>query len=191
MILIHDLFHLAGRRMLVTNAVLEQKIELLYADHHGWLYRLLQRRLGNCGDAADLAQDAFIRLLVKPRTFDNFDGARAYLSTVARGLCVDLWRRREVEQAWLDALAAQPEPLCCSAEHSAMVLQALSAVDAMLRKLPVNVASAFIMGIVLQMTDKEIAAELGVSDRMVRKYMTQAMLQCMQLEARWAADGVA
>ncbi|SDF57033.1 Sigma-70, region 4 [Duganella sp. OV458] len=58
----------------------------------------------------------------------------------------------------------------------------------MLRKLPANAARAFIMGNVLEMTDKEIAAELGVSDRMVRKYMAQAMLHCMQLEARWTAD---
>ncbi|MRW82693.1 sigma-70 family RNA polymerase sigma factor [Pseudoduganella sp. FT26W] len=165
-----------------------ENVDGLYSAHHGWLYSLLQRRLGNQGDAADLAHDAFIRLLVKPRSFDSFDGARAYLSTVARGLCVDLWRRREVEQAWLDALAAQPESFTCSAEHSAIVLQALTAVDAMLRKLPPNVASAFVMGIVLEMTDKQIAAELGVSDRMVRKYMAQAMLHCMQLEARWAAN---
>ena len=165
-----------------------ENVDGLYSAHHGWLYSLLQRRLGNRGDAADLAHDAFIRLLVKPRSFDSFDGARAYLSTVARGLCVDLWRRREVEQAWLDALAAQPEPFTCSAEDNAIVLQALTAVDAMLRKLPANVASAFVMGIVLEMTDRQIAAELGVSDRMVRKYMAQAMLHCMQLEARWAAN---
>ncbi|SDF57071.1 MULTISPECIES: RNA polymerase sigma factor [unclassified Duganella] len=81
-------------------------VELLYSHHHGWLYGLLQRRLGNHGDAADLAHDAFIRLLLKPRSFDSAEGARAYLSTVARGLCVDLWRRRQVEQAWFDALAA-------------------------------------------------------------------------------------
>ncbi|MBV7536835.1 sigma-70 family RNA polymerase sigma factor [Duganella sp. sic0402] len=163
-------------------------VELLYSHHHGWLYGLLQRRLGNHGDAADLAHDAFIRLLLKPRAFDSAEGARAYLSTVARGLCVDLWRRRQVEQAWLDALAAQPASNICSAEDSAIVLQALTAVDAMLRKLAPNVARAFVMGNVLDMSDKEIAAELGVSDRMVRKYMAQAMLHCMQLEARWGAD---
>jgi len=166
-------------------------VELLYSHHHGWLYGLLQRRLGNQGDAADLAHDAFIRLLLKPRSFDSAEGARAYLSTVARGLCVDLWRRRQVEQAWLDALAAQPAGCVCSAEDSAIVLQALTAVDAMLRKLPPNAAQAFIMGNVLEMTDKEIATALGVSDRMVRKYMAQAMLHCMQFEARWNADAAA
>lgn len=172
--------------MAAANNALNEPVNILYSDHHGWLYRLLNRRLGNNGDAADLAHDVFVRLLVAPRAFDSFDGARAYLSTVARGLCIDLWRRREIEQAWLAALAAQPEAVECSAEQRASVLQALAAVDAMLRRLPAKVASAFIMGMVLGMTDKEVAAQLAVSDRMVREYMAQAMLHCMQLEMQLA-----
>lgn len=160
-----------------------QPVEALYADHHGWLQSLLRRRLGNGFDAADLAHDAFVRLLSKPRSFDSFDGARAYLSTVARGLCVDLWRRREIEQAWLAALAAQPEAHACSAEQQASVLQALGEVDAMLRSLPAKVARAFVLAMVHGMTDKEVAAQLNVSDRMVRKYMAKALLHCMLLEA--------
>ncbi|QBR42214.1 hypothetical protein EHF36_01560 [Kerstersia gyiorum] len=35
----------------------------MYQSHHGWLRTWLQRRLGNTADAADLAQDAFLRLL--------------------------------------------------------------------------------------------------------------------------------
>lgn len=34
------------------------------------------------------------------------------------------------------------------------------------------------------MTDDEVAARLGVSSRMVRKYVAQAMLGCLQLRAR-------
>ena len=76
-------------------------LETLYCDHHGWLQSWLRRRLGNASDAADL---------VKPvaRGFDSFGEARAYLRTVASGLCVDLWRRREIEQAWLHTLTALP-----------------------------------------------------------------------------------
>lgn len=163
---------------------LHRDLATLYADHHGWLQSWLRRRLGNAFDAADLANDAFVRLLTKPRHFDSFDGARAYLSTMARGLCVDLWRRREVEQAWLDALAARPEAMEPSAEHRVAVLQALYEIDAMLARLPAKAAQAFVMAMALEMTDQEVARELGVSDRMVRKYLAQAMLHCMQLEAR-------
>lgn len=163
---------------------LQQEMHTLYSDHHGWLTTWLRRRLGNTFDAADLAQDTFLRLLTRPRGFDSFDGARACLSTIAKGLCIDLWRRREIEQAWLEAIAARPEAIVPSAEHQVMVIQALLEIDAMLSQLPDKAASAFVMAMVYGMTDKEVAAELGVSDRMVRKYMTQAMVHCMALEAQ-------
>lgn len=169
--------------MQVTLTASQQELHRLYIDHHGWLHALLRRRLGNSADAADLAHDAFVRLLVRPRSFDSFSGTRAYLSTVARGLCADLWRRREIEQVWLDALAAtQPEAVALSAEEHASVIQALSEIDAMLHKLPEKAANAFVMATVLGMTDKEVARQLGVSDRMVRKYVARAMLHCMTLE---------
>jgi len=168
---------------------LQQQVHQLYSDHHGWLYGWLRGRLGNAFDAADLAHDTFLRILNKPRRFDGFDGARAYLSTVAKGLCIDLWRRREIEHAWLETLAAQPEACEPSAEHRAIVLQALFEIDAMLSRLSPKAAQAFVMAMAHGMTDKEIAAELGVSDRMVRKYTSSAMLHCMQMEQNNALAG--
>ena len=165
-----------------------QDFEHLYGSHHGWLYKWLHRRLGNAADAADLAQDAFLRVLTGKCRFDNDPQARVYLRTMASGMCVDLWRRRELEQAWLDTLAARPEPTAPSAEHQAMVLEALGEVDAMLRGLPPKAAQAFVMAVVCEATDAEVAAALGVSTRMVRKYVAQAMLRCMLLEARLGLD---
>ncbi|KAB0622073.1 TrbI/VirB10 family protein [Castellaniella defragrans] len=83
-----------------------QQIHTLYSDHHAWLQGWLRRRLGNAADAADLAHDAFLRLIIKPapRGFDSHGEARAYLRAMAQGMCVNLWHRREIEQAWLDNL---------------------------------------------------------------------------------------
>jgi DNA-directed RNA polymerase specialized sigma24 family protein len=53
----------------------------------------------------------------------------------------------------------------------------------MLSRLPEKPANAFIMAQVHGMTYKEIGAELGVSDRMVKKYMAQAMLHCALIKA--------
>lgn len=159
-------------------------IEHLYDDHHDWLQRWLHRRLGNAADAADLAHDAFVRLLVAPPRFDSAPEARSYLRSMANGLCVDLWRRRSIEQAWLDALAARPEAVAPSAEHEAIVLEALHEIDTMLRSLPPNAARAFMLAVAGDMTHKEVAAELGVSTRTVTTYVAQAMLHCLRLEAR-------
>lgn len=164
----------------------------LYLDHHGWLQGWLRLRLGSTADAADLAHDTFLRLLgarARPH-FGNGGQARAYLRTTARNLCINLWRRQEIERAWLDILAAAPEALHPSAERQAMVLQALEEVSAMLQGLPPKAARAFTLAVVCQMTDDEVGAELGISGRMVRKHVARAMLGCLSLNAHQTAVGL-
>ncbi len=174
------------------SAYASPSVEHLYDDHHTWLKAWLLRRLGNSADAADLAHDVFLRLILRsaPRGFDSFGEARAYLRTMAQGMCINLWHRREIERAWVDTLAARPEEFAPSAERQAIVLEALHEVGVMLLDLPPKAARAFLMAAACQMTDKEVAEELGVSARMVRKYVAQAMLRCMQLQARQASSEV-
>jgi len=158
-------------------------VEHLYVDHHHWLQGWLRRRLGNASDAADLAQDAFMRLLASPKQFKSPPEARGYLRTMANGLCIDLWRRREVEQAWLQTLACRPEAVEVSPEQRSLIVETLLEIGDMLGRLAPKAAAAFIMAQVDGLAYREIAAQLGVSDRMVKKYIAQAMLQCALIEA--------
>ena len=159
-------------------------LETIYRDHHSWLQALLYRRLGNQPDAADLAHDAFLRLLKRPRSFDGFEGTRAYLSAMAKGLCADLWRRQAIERAYLDALASRSEPVVPSAEQHSAVIQTLCEIDKLLSGLPVKAANAFVMAVVQGRRDKEVAQVLGISDRMVRKYVARVMLECAALDSQ-------
>ena len=171
--------------MTAAQCAVRQEVHTLYRDHHGWLQGWLRKRLGNAGDAADLAHDAFLRLIVKPapRGFASFAEARGYLRTMAQGLCINLWHRREIEQAWLDTLASRPEDYAPSAERQVIVLEALHEIGTMLLDVPPKAARAFLMSTVCEMTAQEVADELGVSTRMVRKYVAQVMLRCMQAQA--------
>ncbi|MDO6453171.1 sigma-70 family RNA polymerase sigma factor [Neptunomonas phycophila] len=153
-----------------------KEFEKLYQLHHSWLRNLLFHLLGNNEDAADLAQDAFIRLWHRPKTLDTTQQVRAYLRVIARGLCVDLWRRRQVEQAWLDTLANHPDIEAPSTEHQVTILQALTDIDHMLISLPKNVSKAFTLSVIQGKTGKEIANELSVSERMVRHYLSNSQL---------------
>ncbi|MDG9926962.1 MULTISPECIES: sigma-70 family RNA polymerase sigma factor [unclassified Pseudomonas] len=160
-----------------------QQVELYYAEHHGWVRAWLNRKLGNSSDAADLAHDVFLRLLSKPRRFDSDNHARAYLSAMSRHVCVDFWRRRQVEQAWLEVLASRPEDCAPSEEHRALILEALQQVHGMLASLPEKVAEAFLLAQLQGLNYRCIGQRLGVSERTVTKYMAQAMYQCLLLEA--------
>jgi len=79
-------------------------LETVYKAHHPWLSSWLQKRLGCHAQAADIAQDAFIKLLVKPQHFSQLDDAKAFITTIAKGLCIDHWRRKKIEQAWLESM---------------------------------------------------------------------------------------
>jgi len=162
-------------------------VAALYGDHRAWLQGWLARRLGNAADAADLVQDAFLRLIAKPRRFDSAPEARSYLRSMAKGLCIDLWRRRQIEQAWLDTLAAQPESTIPSAERQVIVLEALYEIDVLLGSLPPRKAQAFVMAVACEMTYTEVAQKLGVSVRMVGKYVASAMLHCLSRSVVTAA----
>ena len=76
----------------------------LYASHHGWLRNWLRKRLGNTFDAADLAQDTFIRIIEarrKPGAQElTLHEPRAYLTTVARHVLCNHHRRQSLERAW-------------------------------------------------------------------------------------------
>ncbi len=161
----------------------QQMLHRFYADHHGWLNGWLRRQLGCSQRAADLAQDTFVRVLSKDDDMATIREPRAYLHTIAKGLLINHWRRRQIEQAYLDALALQPEPVVPSPESQALIVETLLRIDAMLAQLPTRVRSAFLMSQLHGMTYAAIATELGVSERMVKKYMAQAMLHCLMLVA--------
>lgn len=168
---------------------IQQTVHTLYSDHHGWLQGWLRQRLGCVHQAADLAHDTFVRLIASrmPQRFDNIAETRAYLRTTAQNLCINQWRRQEIERAWLDTLAAIPDHHYPSAERQAIVLQALEEIGAMLHSLSPKAARAFTLAVICEMTDDEVGAELGVSGRMVRKYVAQAMTACLSLHGRQTA----
>ncbi|MFJ4156624.1 sigma-70 family RNA polymerase sigma factor [Pseudomonas sp. NPDC089752] len=163
-------------------------LEALYRAHHGWIRQWLQRKLGNAHDAAELAQDVFVRLLSKPRAFNDAEHAKAYLGRMSRNACVDFWRRRRIEQAYMEVLSAQPEQLLPSLEHQAIILETLAQLQAMIDRMPQRVAEAFCLAQLQGMKQREIAEHLKVSERSVNNYLAQAMYQCLLLEVELDAS---
>lgn len=152
-------------------------LERLYQDHHSWLRAWLYGRLRNTADAADLAQDTFVRLLQR-RTLQTMEQPRAYLRTVARGLVIDLWRRRDIERAWLETVAELPCEQAPSPETGLLVIEALVAIDCLLDNLRPIVRRAFLLAQLEGLKCPAIARELGVSVPSVERYIAQALRAC-------------
>ena len=158
----------------------QQTVSDLYRAHHSWLTGWLRVRVDDRHDAADLAQDTFIRVL-QSNVAATLREPRSYLATIARGLLIDLWRRRALEQAYLQVLESLPEAHHPSLEEQALVMERLVRLDRMLDGLGRKVKAAFLMAMIEGPSYPVIAASLGVSVRTVGDYMARAMARCCDM----------
>ena len=158
--------------------------QALYLQHHGWLVARLRRKLGCAWDAADLAQSTFVRVLTASgQRLEELAEPRAYLTTVAQRLLANHLRRRQIEHAYLEALASLPEPVAPAPEVQLMVLETLHAIDRLLNGLPVVARKAFLLWRLEELTQEQIAEQLGLSRTTVRRHLAAAAERCYFSEA--------
>ena len=163
---------------IMANLGQSHAVHALYNDHQGWLHGWLRSKLGNTWDAADLVHDTFVKVLLKDE-WSFIREPRAYLTTIAHGLMVNSLRRKDLERAYLEAIAHLPEDEYPSPETRALVLETLLDIDAMLDGLAPNVRHAFLLLQLEGLRHAEIAERLGVSVSSVRQYIAKAIQHCV------------
>jgi RNA polymerase sigma-70 factor (ECF subfamily) len=159
-----------------------QTIDALYRDHQGWLIQRLRARLSCSQQAADFAQDTFVRILARADYGQRIAGLReprSYLATIANRVLIDHFRRSAVEKAYFEALATQPPAVEISPEERLALLECLQELDAMLSGLGAKVRRAFLLSQLHGLPYAEIALDLGVSVSSVKKYMARATASCL------------
>ncbi|AKR43761.1 RNA polymerase sigma factor FecI [Methylophilus sp. TWE2] len=167
--------------MLAKEFLGQQTVESIYMDHHRWLKTWLRGKLGCSEQAADLAQDTFLRMMHGKRNVHTLEQPRAYLTQIAKHLLIDHWRRQEVERAWQETLAVMSQSFVASPEERSLILEVLIRIDQLLDRLKPKVREAFLLSQLDGLGYREIGERLGVGERMVKKYMAQAMLACLMI----------
>jgi len=160
----------------------EPTLHALYRDHHSWLESWLRRRMGNAWDAADLSHDTFLKVISSSQPLAELREPRAYLLTVGKRLLSSFYSRRSLEQAYLDALAQLPEDCVPSPEQRWLWLETLQALDELLDGLPGVVRRAFLLSQLDGLAYRDIAEQLDVSERTVKRYMAQAYEHCLLVD---------
>lgn len=150
----------------------------LYRDHRTWLQGWLGGRVGCRETAADLTQDTFARLL-QDRDLATLREPRAFLTTVARGLAANWFRRQSLERAYLEHLATVPAAVVPSLEEQALVREALQQIDAMLDGLPAAARQVFLLAQFEGLRYEAIAQRLQMSLSTVKRHMKRALVGCL------------
>jgi len=162
---------------------LRQQIRVLYDVHNGWLNAWLRKRLGCPHRAADVAQSTFLRMLAARTVVAELEQPRAWLSTTAQRIIIDEARRDRIERSYLAELAALPEQTHPSPEQVFAAVESMMRLCVALEFVSPKARLAFVRHYVDGATHAAIAAELGVSTRMVQKYLAQVLLRAHAAEA--------
>jgi RNA polymerase sigma-70 factor (ECF subfamily) len=159
----------------------------LFRDHNSALLRFAAAKLGSEQEARDVAQEAYVRLLQLDRP-ETISYLRAFLFKITSNLAMDRLRARRrmpIAQPGSDeelvAFDLSPERECAGQELVAIVNSALL-------ELPEKCREIFVLHRMEGLSRAEIAARVGLGERMVRLYMARA-LEHVRRRLDEASDG--
>lgn len=158
------------------------RLEELFRQYEARLLRFLMIRLGSEADARDALQIVFTRLLAQPERLH--DGNLASLLYVcARNVALDELKRRRRCDTHL-ALGAEGADTASVAdqdpgpERRVQGGQQLTLLLSLLDELPPKCRAAFVSYQIEELEYREIAARMGITESMVRKYVIKAVAHC-------------
>ncbi|RKN85991.1 RNA polymerase sigma factor [Paenibacillus ginsengarvi] len=156
----------------------EQLFQHIYSTYRIPLHRYLAKRTGDDSEAADLAQETFVRMYekrVQPET------AKAWLFKTGYHLFIDQWRKkRRTPQVPLESIpdmpvvGGSPEVVAVGAELRSEISQALS-------KLKARDRQVLLMLLNRGLTYKEIADHFGVTENAIKTLVHRARKRMREL----------
>ena len=158
----------------------------LFAEHRAALQSFFLRRVRSQADAADLAQEVYVRMLRigDPGAIRN---PVAYLYTVASNLVKEhaVLDRRQASGVDIDELSAQEQLATLPTFDGDLdVTQRVARLGVVLKQLRPKCRAAVELRFTHDLSFREIALQLGVSPQMAKKYVAQALGHCRRRMAR-------
>jgi RNA polymerase sigma factor (sigma-70 family) len=160
----------------------EAEMARLYIDYGYVLFRRCFAYLGNEAAAQDAVQDVFVRALSAANTFRGDSSPRTWLCRIADNLCLDMLRRqrrhrvRPIDDSDSGVHASFASEIATGDDRDA-VLGAHRLLDA----LKPEERRLAVLYYVDELTQDEIAAELGLSRRTVGKRVRALLKQARKV----------
>ncbi len=147
----------------------------LYDRYWEMLYRYVVSVLRGRADAMDVVQDTFVALWQQRDTLGNVGSLPAYLKAMARYKAFKSIRIHLREHDFLESLLDffnQPEE---SPEALLVADELRDIIDSEIERLPAMMRQVFILSRHEHLTYKEIASKLIISDKTVKKQISNAL----------------
>jgi RNA polymerase sigma factor (sigma-70 family) len=161
-------------------------VERLFAEHRGALQAFFRRRVRSKADAADLAQEVYVRML-RIRDEEAIRDPVRYLYTVANNLVKEhaVLDRRQASGIDIDEAPAHEQLETLPAFDGELdATQRVARLGVVLKQLRPKCRAAVELRFTQGLSFREIAVHLGVSPQMAKKYVAQALGHCRRRMAR-------
>jgi RNA polymerase sigma-70 factor, ECF subfamily len=153
--------------------------EALYARHKGALYRFVLRSVKGRGEAEELFQDTWMRVIEARARYEPRAKFTTWLYTIAHHRLVDHWRSKGLASVSLDdEEAGVNEPRAAPGwepERAAAGRAALARLAAAIAALPLAQREAFLLHEEGGLTIAEIAAATGSNEEAAKSRLRYAM----------------
>lgn len=151
-----------------------QLIGELFREHNRALIRFLMNRLRSSEEAADVAQEAYARML-QLHSLGTVSYLRAFLFKTAANIAIDRLRfqkaqSRRTENQFFD-MAAE-----ASAEQWASDDEELNLTTAYIEELPPQYREVLLLSRFEPLSTSDIAKRMGISERTVQHYIVESLL---------------
>jgi RNA polymerase sigma factor (sigma-70 family) len=152
-------------------------IERLFREHNESLIRFLRGRVESRNEALEVAQEAYVRLLSLDQP-GAVSYLRAFLFKTAANIAIDR-RRRHRNYTKVSQLFAELEENR-TPERQVAAEQTLRLLGSLIEAMPPKCRESFVMNQIHGLDAAPIAARLGITESMVRKYVVRALLHCRE-----------
>ncbi|MEA3643176.1 MAG: sigma-70 family RNA polymerase sigma factor [Lamprobacter sp.] len=127
--------------------------------HQAWAWRVAYRFAGNQDDAAEIVQEAFLRLLDASGRYRPSAQFRTYFYRIISRLCLD--RARKHQPVLLDRVPDQPDPAPSAAERM------------MRQETAFAVRAALVLRYEKDLGYQEIAAAMGITAKAAERLLAR------------------
>ena len=138
--------------------------------HQGWAWNAAYHFLGHAGEAEDVVQDAFLRLLDAAERYRPTASFKTYFNRIVTRLCVD--RKRKRQPLYVEDIpdTADPAPL---ADEVMAKGEIAAAVKATLDALPAKQRMAVVLRYYQGLDYEEIAAAMETTPKAVERLLAR------------------
>jgi len=155
----------------------ESAIVALSSRYRSAIMAFFSRRIGDRNDVEDMTQDVFVSLSRRAE-LDTIDNPERYIFQIAANLLRDRFRLSRIRPVIESEGYADPNHRLIdeiSPERELLGREAYAAFTDMLQELPERVRMVFVLNRFEEMPGREIAAALGVSQRLVEKDISRVL----------------